>query len=61
VENIAAIEKAGIRAYTALKGVGQGRPFFGKDEFAYDPERDLYACPAGEFLVPHMRKTWPGV
>src|SRR3712207_8949244 len=25
VENIAAIEKAGIRAYTALKGAGQGR------------------------------------
>ena len=57
VENIAAIEKAGIRAYTALKGAGQGRPFFGKDEFAYDPERDLYACPAGEILVPHMRNV----
>jgi len=38
----------------ALKGAGQRRPFFGKDEFAYDPERDLYACPAGESLVPHM-------
>ena len=57
VENIAAIEKAGIRAYTAPKGAGQGRPFFGKDEFAYDAERDLYACPAGEFLVPHMRNV----
>ena len=57
VENIAAIEKAGIRAYTALKGAGQGRPFFGKDEFAYDPERDFYACPAGEILVPHMRNV----
>jgi transposase len=57
VENIAAIEKAGIRAYMALKGAGQGRPFFGKDEFAYDPERDLYACPAGESLVPHMRNV----
>jgi hypothetical protein len=56
-ENISAIEKAGIRAYMALKGAGQGRPFFGKDEFAYDPERDLYTCPAGEFLVPHMRNV----
>jgi transposase len=28
VENIAAIERAGIRAYMALKGAGQGRPFF---------------------------------
>jgi hypothetical protein len=57
VENIAAIEKAGIHAYMALKGAGQGRPFFGKDEFAYDPERDLYTCPAGEILVPHMRNV----
>jgi transposase len=57
VENISAIEKVGIRAYVALKGAGQGRPFFGKDEFAYDPERDLYTCPAGELLVPHMRNV----
>ena len=57
VENVAAIEKAGIRAYVALKGAGQGRPFFGKDEFSYDPERDLYACPAGEVLVPRMRNA----
>jgi hypothetical protein len=55
VENIAAIEKAGIRAYLALKGAGQGRPFFGKDEFTYDPKRDPYTCPAGELLVPRMR------
>jgi Transposase DDE domain len=57
VENIAAIERVGIRAYVALKGDGQGRPFFGKDEFAYDPKRDLYRCPAGELLVPRMRNV----
>jgi Transposase DDE domain len=57
VENIAAIEKAGIRAYMALKGAGQGRPFFGKDEFTYDPKRDLYICPAAELLVPRMRNV----
>ena len=57
VENIAAIEKAGIRAYVALKGAGQGRPFFGKDKFSYDPERDLYSCPAGELLAPHTRNV----
>jgi hypothetical protein len=28
VENVAAIERAGVRAYVALKGAGQGRPFF---------------------------------
>jgi transposase len=57
VENIAAIEKSGIRAYVALKGAGQGRPFFGKDEFAYDPGRDLYTCPAGEILATRMRNA----
>ena len=57
VENIAAIEKAGVRAYMALKGAGQGRPFFGKDEFAYDPERDLYTCPSGELLMPRTRNV----
>jgi transposase len=57
VENIAAIEKASIRAYMALKGAGQGRPFFGKDEFTYDPNQDLYTCPAGELLLPHVRNA----
>jgi len=57
VENIAAIEKAGIHAYVALKGAGQGRPFFGKDEFAYDSGRDLYTCPAGELLAPRTRNA----
>jgi transposase len=57
VENIAAVEKAGIYAYVALKGAGQGRPFFGKDEFIYDPGRDLYSCPAGELLLPRTRNV----
>jgi transposase len=57
VENIAAIEKMGISAYVALKGAGQGRPFFGKDEFAYDPKRDHYTCPSGEILLPRMRNV----
>ena len=57
VENIAAIEKASIRAYMALKGSGQGRPFFGKDEFTYDPNQDLYACPSGELLAPRTRNV----
>src|SRR5215211_4041998 len=57
VENIAAIEKMGISAYVALKGAGQGRPFFGKDEFLYDPERDHYTCPSGEILLPRMRNV----
>jgi hypothetical protein len=57
VENVAAIERASVRAYVALKGAGQGRPFFGKDEFLYDPERDHYTCPSGEILLPQMRNV----
>ena len=49
-ENIAAIEKAGIRAYTALPEQGKRTALFTIDAFAYDAEKDLYTCPAGETL-----------
>jgi transposase len=51
-ENIAAVERAGIRAYVPLTGAGKARPYFSKEEFVYDPEQDLYQCPAGEILRP---------
>jgi transposase len=51
-ENIAAVEQAGIRAYVPLTGAGKARPYFSKEEFIYDPERDIYRCPAGELLRP---------
>jgi hypothetical protein len=51
-QNIAAVERAGIRAYVPLSGAGKARPFFSKEEFAYDTEEDLYRCPAGEVLLP---------
>jgi transposase len=51
-ENIAAMERAGIRAYVPLTGAGKARPYFSKEEFAYDPEQDLYQCPAGDILRP---------
>lgn len=47
-ENIAAVEHAGIRAFVPLTGAGKARPYFSKEEFAYDSGRDLYRCPAGE-------------
>ena len=50
MENIAAVERAGIRAYVPLTGAGKARPYFSKEEFAYDPEQDLYLCPAGKLL-----------
>ena len=49
-ENITAIEKAGVRAYTALPEQGRRTGLFTIEDFLYDAERDLYTCPAGEVL-----------
>jgi transposase len=49
-ENIAAIEKANIRAYTALADQNRRTSLFTIDAFEYDPQEDLYSCPAGETL-----------
>jgi transposase len=49
-ENIAAIEKAGIHAYTALPDHEKRTSLFGRDAFTYDAEKDLYTCPQGEVL-----------
>jgi transposase len=49
-ENIAAIEKAGIRAYTALVDHEKRTSLFGRESFTYDAEKDLYTCPTGELL-----------
>jgi transposase len=46
-ENIAAVERAGIRAYVPLTGAGKARPYFSKEEFAYDPKQDLYQRSSG--------------
>ena len=56
-ENIAAVERAGIRAYVPLTGAGKARPYFSKEEFTYDPEQDLYQCPAGKVLRPKTSRT----
>ncbi len=50
VENIKAIEDAGIRAYLPLPDFDKRTPFFGKNEFVYDAGRDAYVCPQGEEL-----------
>ena len=50
VENIKAIENAGIRAYLPLPDFDKRTPFFGKNEFVYDAERDVYVCPQSEDL-----------
>jgi transposase len=50
VENVAGVEKAGMRAYIALPKHDERGPFFGKNEFVYDAEKDLYTYPQGETL-----------
>src|SRR5918997_1451254 len=50
IENIAAVEKDGIRAYVALPNHDGGGPLFGKDDFVYDAKKDVYICPQGEIL-----------
>ena len=32
---------------------------FSRDEFAFDPERDRYTCPAGKALVQYRRASRP--
>lgn len=50
LHNITAIEQAGIRAYVPLSDYDGRRPFFGKNDFLYDPERNVYVCPQGQLL-----------
>lgn len=38
-----------------MTGAGKARPYFSKEEFAYDAEEDLYRCPAGEVLLPRTK------
>jgi transposase len=57
LENIAALEEAGIRAYVALHESGSKPGFFPKGDFRYDSERDVYLCPAGKFLRPLGKRS----
>jgi hypothetical protein len=50
VENIVAVEDAGIRAYMPLPDFDARTPFFGKHAFSYDDAHDAYRCPGGELL-----------
>jgi hypothetical protein len=56
-ENIAAIEKAGIRAYAALPEQGGRTGLFTIEDFVYDAEKDLYTCPRGETLHRFSRRS----
>ena len=58
-ENVAALEKAGIRAYVAIPNFDfRDTGLFGPGHFRYDPENDIYVCPADERL--HRRTRTRG-
>ncbi|MBA2597726.1 MAG: transposase [Chloroflexia bacterium] len=50
VENIAAIEGQGIRAYFPLSAVGRRPGRFATTDFVYDVATDTYHCPGGQRL-----------
>jgi hypothetical protein len=57
-ENVAALEKAGIRAYVAIPNFDfRDTGLFGAGHFRYDPEKDAYVCPADEHLHRHARTS----
>ncbi len=55
VENIVAVEDAGIRAFFPLPDFDRRTPYFGKSAFTYDTVSDAYRCPQGQLLS--RRKT----
>jgi transposase len=55
VDNIVAVENAGIRAYIPLPNFDQRTPYYGPSQFTYDAQRDAYRCPQGQPLP--RRKT----
>jgi transposase len=55
-ENIAAIERAGIRAYVPLPDFDTRTPYVGKQAFTYEADADRYRCPAGTVMPRHTAK-----
>jgi transposase len=55
-ENVAALEKAGIRAYVAIPNFDfRDTGLFGPGHFRYDSENDHYLCPVGQTLRFHNK------
>jgi transposase len=50
IENVVALEQQHVRAYMPLPDFDQRTPFYGKQAFRYDPERDVYICPNDAIL-----------
>src|SRR5215212_212510 len=57
LENIVAVEDAGIHAYVPLPSGPHPPGIFRRDEFAYDPATDSYRCPGDQVLTFHNAKA----
>jgi transposase len=57
LDNIRALEDAGIRAYVPLPDWDTRTPYYGASHFSYDPTRDAYRCPQGQPLVRRRVKS----
>lgn len=55
IEDIVACDEVGLTPHVPKpkRGSGERRGFFHKDEFHYDPERDVFICPGEQVLEPH--------
>jgi transposase len=55
IEDIEACDKAGLTPYVPKpqRGPAVRNGFFRKDEFRYDPNQDVFTCPARQTLAPH--------
>ncbi len=61
IENIRAVEDAGIRAYVPLADWDR-TPYYGPSRFTYDPVGDRYLCPQGEplrrYTAKYTQEVW---
>jgi hypothetical protein len=57
IEDIEACEAAGVTAYVPkpIRGPAVREGFFGKEVFRYEPDEDVFVCPAGATLSPRYR------
>ncbi len=56
IENIAALERAGIRAYVPLPDADARRAGFAQQDFTYEASADQFRCPQGAVLARRRAK-----